>query len=341
MITCTQDISKEIAKKYRDSDLTTTGYRFLATSVAVKSNCPGLTDLLDSIYRSFRLNLPADDSITMYLLEEDGSGERYATVDPGFDSFRCSDHSRAVSFWGAQLICNHLYRSGCLFLHASALERDGRALIFTGKSRSGKTTLTLSLRREGFTFFSDEFAPLDLATGAVHPFPRSFLLRDDCLDLLVIRDRERTELPFFYDHQERIPGDPLPPKRFIISPEEVFPSIGQAPAEPGAIFFLTGFSKKDTLINPLPAARALEMILDDSVNNVYLDSSQGEEALTTLVLMLTRIPAFTIRPGPRSEEPERRAEVLERAIANGEALRIADLEKVAHRCRELMKIDKK
>lgn len=59
-----------------------------------------------------------------------------------------------------------------LVLHAAALERDGHTVLVMGESGAGKTTLSLLLRREGWTLLSDDLAPLHLPTGSLIPFPR-------------------------------------------------------------------------------------------------------------------------------------------------------------------------
>src|SRR5215217_1450746 len=55
------------------------------------------------------------------------------------------------------------------FVHAGAIEHEGRAIIFPGHSFSGKTTLTEAFVRAGATYYSDEFAVLD-NDGRVHPY---------------------------------------------------------------------------------------------------------------------------------------------------------------------------
>lgn len=59
-------------------------------------------------------------------------------------------------------------------LHAGALVAPGGgALLIAGPSGFGKTSLTLELLERGFGFLSDDYAPIDLATGGVHPYPRT------------------------------------------------------------------------------------------------------------------------------------------------------------------------
>ncbi len=64
-----------------------------------------------------------------------------------------------------------------LFLHAGVVGWMGRAIVFPGRSLSGKSTLTREFLRAGAEYFSDEFAVLD-AKGGVHPFPRPLSIRN-------------------------------------------------------------------------------------------------------------------------------------------------------------------
>ena len=65
-----------------------------------------------------------------------------------------------------------------LLLHASVVERDGRALLMTGESGAGKSTLATLLAARGWRFMSDEFALLDPETGLVQAFPRLISLKN-------------------------------------------------------------------------------------------------------------------------------------------------------------------
>lgn len=56
-------------------------------------------------------------------------------------------------------------------LHAAALSFRGRTALFLGESGAGKSTLALELVRRGWTYLSDEFAPL-CAGGQVIAVPR-------------------------------------------------------------------------------------------------------------------------------------------------------------------------
>ena len=72
-----------------------------------------------------------------------------------------------------------------LLLHASCVERDGRALVITGESGSGKSTLAAMLGERGWRLMGDEFALLDPETGQVFAFPRLISLKNEAIDVAV------------------------------------------------------------------------------------------------------------------------------------------------------------
>ena len=65
-------------------------------------------------------------------------------------------------------------------LHAGAVvDARGEALLIAGPSGFGKTSLTLELLCRGLGFLSDDYAPIDLLTGKVQPYPRTVGLLPD------------------------------------------------------------------------------------------------------------------------------------------------------------------
>lgn len=68
--------------------------------------------------------------------------------------------------------------SDMTFLHAGAVGWQGRAILFPGRSLSGKTTLVREILRLGALYYSDEYAVVD-GRGRVHPFARPLGIRED------------------------------------------------------------------------------------------------------------------------------------------------------------------
>jgi hypothetical protein len=66
------------------------------------------------------------------------------------------------------------------FLHATAVERDGSTIAFTGPSMSGKSTLAASLVDRGWALVADDALMFDAHEAAVvHPTARHLRLRLD------------------------------------------------------------------------------------------------------------------------------------------------------------------
>lgn len=64
-----------------------------------------------------------------------------------------------------------------VFIHAGVVGWKGKAILIPGRSFSGKTTLVAELLRAGASYYSDEYAVLDL-DGNVHPFPKPLAIRE-------------------------------------------------------------------------------------------------------------------------------------------------------------------
>lgn len=64
-----------------------------------------------------------------------------------------------------------------VFVHAGVVGWRGKAIVFPGSSRAGKSTLVAKLVERGAAYFSDEYAVLD-NKGNAHPFAKPLSLRD-------------------------------------------------------------------------------------------------------------------------------------------------------------------
>lgn len=63
-----------------------------------------------------------------------------------------------------------------VFVHAGAVGWNGKAIVIPGRSYSGKTTLVRELVRAGATYYSDEYAVLDMQ-GRLHAYPQPLAIR--------------------------------------------------------------------------------------------------------------------------------------------------------------------
>lgn len=174
-----------------------------------------------------------------------------------------------------------------LLLHASAVERDGRAILMVGESGSGKSTLAAMLGEGDWRFLGDEFALLDLLTGQLHPFPRPVSLKNEsiaAMAALVPHDRLGP----------LIEGTPKGRIRHLIPRADAIARMDET-ADPALILF-PRFGEAGGL-RPVAASEAFIRLTDSSTNYVAL----GEPAFAALDALVRRVPAVAIGYGSGGE----------------------------------------
>lgn len=167
-----------------------------------------------------------------------------------------------------------------LLLHASCVEREGKALLMTGVSGAGKSTLAALLMARGWRLMGDEFALVDPATGLIHGFPRLISLKNEALAVVqaVLPDGR------YGDVMEDTPkgrlGHLVPDARAIAAMAE--------PARPALLLFPSfGFAGEEREVMP---SEAFIRLTQASTNYVTL-GERGFDALTGLV---RNVPARAI-----------------------------------------------
>jgi len=336
------DLWPDVERTYARETLACRPFEFLGLPVRLYSNGQTALSLLEASYEEFLSESASSaDVASMYVIEtESNEGRRYEMVDPGFDAFVSDDVSQAVACWGAQLMGNHLFRQRFLFVHGSVLAGpEGGVWIFFGASQAGKTTLAFKLLAHGHAFYSDEFAPISVDTGLIHPFPRSLFLRRTERVPVPVPDAVLDACPAFDDHQDARAQE-APPRRTIVPPARLpGVNIARHAAEPAALYVLDGFSEGPTKVRPTTPPYALKFVLDNATNPSYLDAESKRLALETVVGLLKTTPCFSVTLGPASERPEVLADVFKRARAAWVRPPTEELDRLAARCRALLEVD--
>jgi len=159
-----------------------------------------------------------------------------------------------------------------LLLHASAVERDGRALLMTGISGAGKSTLAALLMTRGWRLMGDEFALLDPTTGLVHAFPRLISLKNEAI---AVAERAAPQGRFGPLLKDTPKGD----IRHLVPDARAIAAMG-APARPALILFPRyGFAAAEREMLP---SECFVRLTQASTNYVAL-GERGFDALTGLV----------------------------------------------------------
>ena len=168
-----------------------------------------------------------------------------------------------------------------LLIHASSVERDGRALVMTGESGSGKSTLAAMLGERGWRFMGDEFALIDLVTGAVHPFPRLVSLKNDAVAVM------RSEVPDPARFGPLMEATPKGDIVHLVPPPEAIARMAE-PARPALLLFPRfGFTPE---VRSVGKGEAFMRLTQASTNYVAL----GEAGFDALHRFVDRVPALAL-----------------------------------------------
>ncbi|MGN6377033.1 MAG: HprK-related kinase A [Sphingomonas sp.] len=167
-----------------------------------------------------------------------------------------------------------------LLLHASAVERDGRAVLMTGLSGAGKSTLAALLAARGWRLMGDEFALVDPASGLVHAFPRLVSLKNQAIEVV----REAVPTGRF---GPLLAGTPKGDIRHLVPSAEAIARMAE-PARPALILFPRyGFAPAE---RALGASEVFVRLTQASTNYVAL----GEPAFTATTRLVQQVPARAI-----------------------------------------------
>jgi len=77
-----------------------------------------------------------------------------------------------------------LYFKKYLQIHASAVQVNGKTILFPGSPGSGKTTLCAGLVIKRARYFSDEFALLNPTTLQAYPYPKALCIKEASIKVL-------------------------------------------------------------------------------------------------------------------------------------------------------------
>jgi hypothetical protein len=173
-------------------------------------------ELLDD---ALRMSIP---DVAHYRLD----GTSQITIEPMMQT----DAADIRLFLYSTILSALCYRLGLIPLHVGAVEVDGRALIFGGRSGIGKSTLTAHLVARGYRLVADDMCALDIRSGQplIWPsFPRVKLWQDAADHLgwpttgLV---QARAELRKFFVPIDHYVTKPLSPAHLVILTRAALPS---------------------------------------------------------------------------------------------------------------------
>jgi HprK-related kinase A len=167
-----------------------------------------------------------------------------------------------------------------LLLHASVVERGGKALLMSGVSGAGKSTLAALLSARGWRLMGDEFALLDPATGLIRAFPRLVSLKNAAIDVVTDALPGARFGPL-------LAGTPKGDIRHLV-PDASAVAAMDVPVPPALLLFPGyGFEVADRAV---PPSEVFVRLTQASTNYIAL----GERGFDALAQLVKTVPARAI-----------------------------------------------
>lgn len=159
----------------------------------------------------------------------------------------------------------HLQR-GEMAIHCSALQKDGKAILISGNSGSGKSTTTAALLEQGFTLLADDVAVVREENGRMICYP-AFPYQKLCRNVVEQGDYDRQKLIYINEDKDK----------FLVPYEGPFTLDGKELCA----FFCLGVLQPDATL------RMEEIVgiqkLHACVNNLFLRRLMGEERYSPFI----------------------------------------------------------
>ena len=167
-----------------------------------------------------------------------------------------------------------------MLLHASAVAKDGCAVILSGESGSGKSTLAALLGEDDWRLMGDEFTLIDPGSGDALAFPRAVSLKNAAIAEVAARVDPARLGPL-------LAGTPKGDIRHLIPRADAIAAMHE-PACPALLLF-PRFGG-EVAIEPMGKGEAFVRLTEASTNYVAL----GEAGFAALTRLVRETPAFGI-----------------------------------------------
>jgi hypothetical protein len=244
--------------------------------IEVACGDPRIRDAIAANYAAFLCDDAGCATPLRYRVATDPSSGGFVLAAPGeVPSLSSSVAELVFDLEKALTIALQQQRPELLFLHAAALQREGRACLLAGESGSGKSTTCWGLLHHGFRYLSDELAPVDLGSGQVLAYPHA----------LCLKQRPPAGYP--------LPADAVNLDTTIHVPVRSLPGGASiSPCPLGAVIFVRHEAGLD-------APRSSEIGTAEAAARLYLCTlnalAHPARGLDAVLQVVGRVPCFSLR----------------------------------------------
>lgn len=243
----------------------------LGWDFGIRTNVAALGRHLGSVFREMAREGEPEHWYSFVVDERDG-WTRHRIYRDGSRILDTPDPARAFLYllWDVN---QRMFRTtdDKVLVHASVVEYEGRGVVMSAPSESGKTTLSLGLVERGLGYLTDEAAAFDPETLLIHPFPKSFSV-------------DVGAQPFLQRHKpkaDRSITDYLH-GQWQVTPESVRAGATSGPVLPGWIVLPRYVNGGETQLAPVSRAEALTLLMEQCLN-LHVHGRYAFERLAEIV----------------------------------------------------------
>ncbi len=249
--------------------------------------------VFDRIYGCYRTKDPGDTALHMIIARRKAkpwsaaeyvvqcNGETYVA---GRDERGVMPHLESALNHQTMLTQNTFFQ-----LHAGVMSFHDRAVVFTGKSGTGKSTLAAALLARGWSYLCDEFALIEPSSLLVYPFPKALSIKQGGVDHI-----ERLNLPLVSGEWSN--GKRTRQFSYVVPTEAGGGGVG-GPCPVGSVLFLSRRVNMPLQWSRLTAPETAMTLYRCGLNTEVL----GRQAFDTAVALARRAPCFEFNLGSVEE----------------------------------------
>jgi hypothetical protein len=162
-----------------------------------------------------------------------------------------------------------------VLVHASAVARDGKAVVVPGPMGAGKSTLAAVLVQAGLAYLTDELVALDPGAGMIRAYPKYLSVGPALASLASVPPAMRSYV-----------GDD-----HLVAPRAL--GAVAAAAEPAVVILPRYERGAATVLEAIPAAEAFPSV----ARHAFHLERDGERVLATVAAMVARSSCYTLVSG--------------------------------------------
>ncbi len=268
-------------------------YRIGVVAVSVESPSEECVRVFDRIYGCYRTDEACDTALRMVILRRKAkpwSAAEYVVQCNGETYVAGRDERGVMPQLEAALNHQTMLTQNTFFqLHAGVMSFHNRAVVFTGRSGTGKSTLAAALLARGWSYLCDEFAFIEPSSLLVYPFPKAISIKPDGVDHI-----ERLKLPLLTGEWSKGKST----RQFShVAPTEVGGSSVGGPCPVKSVLFLSRRANMPLRWNRLTAPEAAMALYRHGLNTEEL----GRQSFDTAVALARRAQCFEFNLGSVEE----------------------------------------